>query len=57
MRAYPQQHYNTDAAWDWESRFDRRLVASNLAVGLVLTLGFLARIWAASGTYLHPDEA
>ena len=30
---------------------------SNEIAGLILALGFLARVWAASGTFLNPDEA
>jgi hypothetical protein len=30
---------------------------SNLGALLILTLGFLIRLWAASGTFLNPDEA
>ncbi len=29
----------------------------NLAAALVLAAGFLVRVWAASGTFLNPDEA
>src|SRR5580700_11862604 len=30
---------------------------SNLSVLLILTAGFVIRLWAASGTFLNPDEA
>ncbi|MGA7168017.1 MAG: hypothetical protein WBX08_02625, partial [Candidatus Sulfotelmatobacter sp.] len=40
-----------DAAESW---FRSR---SNAAAVFVLFLGFLARLWAASGTFLNPDEA
>jgi hypothetical protein len=30
---------------------------SNLMAGLVVALGFFLRLWAASGTFLNPDEA
>jgi hypothetical protein len=30
---------------------------SNEIAGLILGLGFLARVWVASGTFLNPDEA
>lgn len=30
---------------------------AGMAAGLVLAAGFLARLWAASGTFLNPDEA
>ncbi|HZW95985.1 MAG TPA: glycosyltransferase family 39 protein [Candidatus Eremiobacteraceae bacterium] len=36
---------------DW---FHRR---ADLVAGLIMLLGFLARLWTASGTFLNPDEA
>src|SRR5271165_4553145 len=30
---------------------------ANLAAALITLLGFLARLWTASGTFLNPDEA
>jgi Dolichyl-phosphate-mannose-protein mannosyltransferase len=39
---------------NFESWFEAH---SNLSAMLVLTAGFLVRLWVASGTFLNPDEA
>ena len=36
---------------------DRFHTRADLAAGIVMLLGFLARLWTASGTFLNPDEA
>jgi hypothetical protein len=42
----PQRHWNV-----WIQHH------SNEIAGIILALGFVARVWAASGTFLNPDEA
>jgi hypothetical protein len=42
----------------WTRNFDRWFEThSNLSAMLILTTGFLIRLWVASGTFLNPDEA
>src|SRR5260370_36623820 len=49
-----QQDSNSDAAVGFESWFGGH---SDLAAVFVVLVGFLARLWAASGIFLNPDEA
>ena len=42
----------------WERLLESRLSAHpRLAAAIILAAGFLVRVWAASGTFLNPDEA
>src|SRR5580704_10333945 len=53
----PLQHEvesQTEQARGFESWIETH---SNLCAMLILTLGFLIRLWAAWGTFLNPDEA
>jgi hypothetical protein len=49
-----QQDSNSDAAVGFQSWFGGH---SHLAAVFVVLVGFLARLWAASGIFLNPDEA
>src|SRR5258708_16819868 len=49
-----QQDSNSDAAVGFESWFGGH---SDLAAVFVVLVGFLARLWAASGIFLNPVEA
>jgi hypothetical protein len=46
------------APTNWQDRLENQFKSdSNLAVGVILLLAFLLRVWRASGTFLNLDEA
>jgi hypothetical protein len=49
-----RQDSNSDAAVGFEFWFESH---ADLAAVFVVLMGFLARLWAASGIFLNPDEA
>jgi len=57
----PQLHTPTTERRAFSDRLDLTISAlmrnSRVAVFSLLALGFVVRIWHASGTYFHPDEA